>query len=64
MKTKNIQLVIGIFFLILGAYQVNDSVTINYPFVQGIVLGVGSMFVIWGIREIIGYAFKKWKQKY
>lgn len=57
MGKGHIQFMIGILILIFGIYQLYFSITIENTSAQGISLGMGAVFILWGLREIIGSEF-------
>ena len=60
MKNKRIiQLIIGILFFSLGTYFSYESITMPTFFSQGLLVGQGSVFLLWGIREIAGSLIKQ-----
>jgi hypothetical protein len=51
---KKFQLIIGCILLILGIWLGYSSFNMPTYSTEGLLLGQSSVFVLWGIREIIG----------
>ena len=53
-RIKIVQLILGIVLIILGFYMIIDCVNIPSKYVEGIILGEGSVLMLWGMRELLG----------
>ena len=57
-----IQFIIGLILALFGIYQVYESTIIGNVFAEGVLIGQGCVFLLWGIRELIGSGFKGSKE--
>lgn len=53
-KLKIFKIVIGILFIFYSFYSMYDSFNMPTYLSQGLIFGQGSIFLLWGLREIIG----------
>ena len=52
-------LIFGVCLFVFGFYLSFESINITQKEIQGIMLGQGAVFILWGIKEIISSLLKK-----